>query len=224
MSGTDDFIRAIEGHTGRQGRRRGAETRLLCPGHDDHHPSLDVREGSDGQPLVQCRSHGCSYEEICRAIGREPTDFVPPLEIRDGILASYDYVDEHGTLLFEVVRKANKQYVVLCLVESELALLDFPVQVGNVWVMYPGALKKRLRKSGRSHQRRFSGSDGDSIGVSTAPTRVSPECRRRLPHHKGIEPSVQARHLRVGGSIPTAPIEAWLPQVVYRLRGGLGCE
>jgi Nuclease-related domain len=37
---------------------------------------------------------------------------------------------------------------VLCLVESEWALLDFPFQVGNVWVMYPGALKKRLRKSG----------------------------------------------------------------------------
>jgi hypothetical protein len=37
---------------------------------------------------------------------------------------------------------------VLCLVESEWALLDFPFQVGNVWVMYPGALKKRLRKNG----------------------------------------------------------------------------
>jgi hypothetical protein len=38
---------------------------------------------------------------------------------------------------------------VLCLVESEWALLDFPFQLGNVWVMYPGALKKRLRKGGR---------------------------------------------------------------------------
>jgi Nuclease-related domain len=36
----------------------------------------------------------------------------------------------------------------LCLVESEWGLLDFPFQVGNVWVMYPGALRKRLRKSG----------------------------------------------------------------------------
>src|SRR3954447_3453321 len=36
----------------------------------------------------------------------------------------------------------------LCLVESEWALLDFPFQVGNVWVMYPGALRKRLLKSG----------------------------------------------------------------------------
>jgi hypothetical protein len=36
----------------------------------------------------------------------------------------------------------------LCLVESEWGLLDMPFQIGNVWVMYPGALKKRLRTSG----------------------------------------------------------------------------
>lgn len=39
-------------------------------------------------------------------------------------------------------------HAVLCLVESDWGLLDFPFQLGNVWVMYPGALKKRLRKSG----------------------------------------------------------------------------
>jgi hypothetical protein len=39
-------------------------------------------------------------------------------------------------------------HAVLCLGESEWNLLDFPFQLGNVWVMYPGALKKRLRKSG----------------------------------------------------------------------------
>ena len=36
----------------------------------------------------------------------------------------------------------------LCLVESEWALLDFPFQIGSVWVLYPGALRKRLKKSG----------------------------------------------------------------------------
>ena len=36
----------------------------------------------------------------------------------------------------------------LCLVESEWELLDTPFQIGNIWVMRPGALKKRLRKSG----------------------------------------------------------------------------
>jgi hypothetical protein len=39
-------------------------------------------------------------------------------------------------------------HAALCLVGSEWALLDFPFQLGYVWVMYPGALKKRLRKGG----------------------------------------------------------------------------
>ena len=39
-------------------------------------------------------------------------------------------------------------HAALCFVEAEWALLDFPFQVGNVWVMYPGALRKRLKKSG----------------------------------------------------------------------------
>ena len=36
----------------------------------------------------------------------------------------------------------------LCLIESEWSLLDFPFQLGTVCFMYPGGLKKRLRKSG----------------------------------------------------------------------------
>lgn len=44
--------------------------------------------------------------------------------------------------------KAASVHGALCFVESEWGLLDFPFQVGYVWVMYPGALRKRLRKSG----------------------------------------------------------------------------
>jgi len=36
----------------------------------------------------------------------------------------------------------------LCLVESEWDLLDFPFQIGAIWVLYPGALRKQLRKKG----------------------------------------------------------------------------
>src|SRR5262245_38709415 len=78
MTLTESFVAAIEESTGRVGLRHGAETRLLCPAHDDHRPSLDVREGANGAPLVTCRSHGCSFEAICAALGREPHDFVPP--------------------------------------------------------------------------------------------------------------------------------------------------
>jgi hypothetical protein len=36
----------------------------------------------------------------------------------------------------------------LCFIGSEWGLLDLPFRVGSVWVLYPGALKKRLRKGG----------------------------------------------------------------------------
>lgn len=42
---------------------------------------------------------------------------------------------------------------VLCFTNSKWALLDFPFSVGRVWVAYPGALKKQLKKSGQiSHE------------------------------------------------------------------------
>jgi hypothetical protein len=39
-------------------------------------------------------------------------------------------------------------HAALCFLDSEWALLDFPFQIGNVWVLYPGAVRKRLKKTG----------------------------------------------------------------------------
>lgn len=44
--------------------------------------------------------------------------------------------------------RGTEVHAALCFTEAGWGLLDFPFQVGNVWVMYPGALKKRLRKRG----------------------------------------------------------------------------
>jgi hypothetical protein len=52
-------------------------------------------------------------------------------------------------LRLEPETKGTLVYGALCLVEAEWGLLDFPFQIGSVWVLYPGALRKRLRKKGR---------------------------------------------------------------------------
>lgn len=39
-------------------------------------------------------------------------------------------------------------HAALCFLDSEWNLVQFPFQIGNVWVMYPGALKRRLKKRG----------------------------------------------------------------------------
>jgi hypothetical protein len=44
--------------------------------------------------------------------------------------------------------KGTEVHAALCFVESEWGLLDFPFKVGSVWVLYPGALRKRLKKNG----------------------------------------------------------------------------
>ncbi len=45
--------------------------------------------------------------------------------------------------------RGTEVHAALCLVEADWGLLDMPFQIeGNVWVLYPGALKKRLRKRG----------------------------------------------------------------------------
>src|SRR4051794_25717914 len=103
----EEFVSAVESVTGKPGRQVGQHTRLLCPAHDDHTPSLDVAEGEDGRPLATCRSHGCSFEDICRAIGHETYEFNPYRDEQEWTpagpaVAVYVHTDESGRLLFQV--------------------------------------------------------------------------------------------------------------------------
>jgi 5S rRNA maturation endonuclease (ribonuclease M5) len=94
------------GGTGRNGQWR-------CPAHHDHTPSLSISPGSDGKVLLYCHA-GCSIDDIVAALGLELTDlFDTPAANgqRDEIVNTYDYVDEDGQLLFQVVRKTGKRFV-----------------------------------------------------------------------------------------------------------------
>jgi hypothetical protein len=44
-----------------------------CPAHDDSKPSLAVSLSSDDNTLFYCFS-GCSFEDICNALGIIPSD------------------------------------------------------------------------------------------------------------------------------------------------------
>lgn len=44
--------------------------------------------------------------------------------------------------------KGTDVHAALCFVDSEWRLLDSPFQVGTVWVLYPGALRKWLKRNG----------------------------------------------------------------------------
>ena len=84
-----------------------------CPAHDDHRQSLSLGEGEDGRVLVSCHA-GCDVETVCGALGVEPKDLFPPPEGngngRRRIAATYDYTDESGSLLYQVVRFEPKDF------------------------------------------------------------------------------------------------------------------
>jgi len=104
----------------RKVRRAGPDSwQALCPAHDDHQPSLSIRE-ADGKILLRCHA-GCSTERIVAALGLSMADLfeepprrerLPAQDVGGGreIVALYDYTDEEGNLLYQVVRYRPKAF------------------------------------------------------------------------------------------------------------------
>ena len=49
------------------GRKAGSGWMTRCPAHDDHEPSLSIREGLGGKTLVHCHA-GCDQERVIAAL------------------------------------------------------------------------------------------------------------------------------------------------------------
>jgi putative DNA primase/helicase len=83
-----------------------------CPAHDDKRASLSVGRGDDGRVLVRCHA-GCNTVDVCQAIGLTLRDLFPPSDSGNGlgrIIATYEYCDAQGRLLFQVVRFHPKTF------------------------------------------------------------------------------------------------------------------
>jgi len=83
----------------------------LCPGHNDRKPSLSIKL-VDGKILLHCHA-GCSTPNIVASLGLTMADLnlngsKPAPESR--IKATYDYLDEMGRLLYQVVRYEPKDF------------------------------------------------------------------------------------------------------------------
>ena len=93
-----------------QANGRGLAAR--CPAHDDRRASLSITEADDGRVLLRCFA-GCSVNAIVEAVGLEVRDLFPPREhdqASEDFEATYDYRDEQGALLSQVVRFAGKKF------------------------------------------------------------------------------------------------------------------
>ncbi|MGI6035704.1 MAG: AAA family ATPase [Limnochordia bacterium] len=95
----------------------GKGWQALCPAHNDKRPSLKIDEGDDGRVLLKCWA-GCEAASVVSAIGLAMADLFPERNGRRPTAqygqhqpeAVYDYHDENGKLLFQVVRFPGKQF------------------------------------------------------------------------------------------------------------------
>lgn len=90
-----------------------------CPAHEDGKASLSVDDRDGGGVLVHCHA-GCTADAVVGAIGLKLADLMPPREVAAGakvkhsgagrIVATYDYRDEAGGLLYQVCRMDPKNF------------------------------------------------------------------------------------------------------------------
>ena len=93
-------------------KRSGTGWTARCPAHDDRTPSLSIDEGDDGRLLLKCHA-GCATEAVVAALGLTLADLSPDTPGRNGaneIVATYNYRDETGQTIFQVVRYAHKGF------------------------------------------------------------------------------------------------------------------
>lgn len=98
----------------RKVRKSGHGFSALCPAHGDRNNSLSVEAGEKVAVIIKCHL-GCNIEDICNAagidralIGRPQTDGEEWRRIDAN--QYYDYTDEQGEQLYQVVRKPGKQF------------------------------------------------------------------------------------------------------------------
>lgn len=84
-----------------------------CPAHEDNSPSLSLGYGTKHPVVFNCHA-GCDPDDILKAIGLEWTDLTAAKTekgpARSDIIATYDYLDEYGELLFQVCRLEPKSF------------------------------------------------------------------------------------------------------------------
>lgn len=99
-------------------RKSGAGFMARCPAHDDGKASLSVATGTDQPVIFHCHA-GCAPEDIVSKLGLDWETLSAPRDDQTSAddwtpagpaVAVYDYRDESGSLLFQVLRTAKKDF------------------------------------------------------------------------------------------------------------------
>lgn len=99
-------------------KQAGKELKALCPFHDDHAPSMQISPATGLWHCFTCKQGGDVFEFVMR---KEGVGFPEALALlgdklgivpvpQSQIVACYDYTDEQGNLLYQVVRLQPKSF------------------------------------------------------------------------------------------------------------------
>jgi putative DNA primase/helicase len=99
----DDIVRDL------QAKRSGSTWMAKCPAHEDRTPSLAIRK-SQGKILLHCHA-GCNQRDVINALKARGVWESEERDCVRRIVATYDYWDEYGKLLYQVVRYEPKDFV-----------------------------------------------------------------------------------------------------------------
>jgi len=91
------------------GRKQPSGCVARCPAHEDHNPSLSLKDADDGRILVKCHA-GCPQDAVVGALKTKGLWPEPKPRYAGRIAVSYDYRDEAGDLLYQVVRTDPKGF------------------------------------------------------------------------------------------------------------------
>ncbi|MFH1230926.1 MAG: hypothetical protein V1709_05455, partial [Planctomycetota bacterium] len=86
-------------------RKTGKHYQATCPCHHDKHQSLSVLEGDGGKAVMYCHA-GCEYINIIKALDLH----LENENTEPKIVATYDYTDADGKLIYQVVRYQPKAF------------------------------------------------------------------------------------------------------------------
>lgn len=89
--------------------KQGNTVNCHCPGHEDNHASLSIKETADGTVLLCCHA-GCSIQRILEVTGLTTSDLFPHKKTTSDWVATYNYTDVEGNLKYQVIRKTDKQF------------------------------------------------------------------------------------------------------------------
>lgn len=94
---------------GLSARRSGAGWMAKCPAHEDSNPSLSIREDG-GKILLRCHA-GCAQRDVIEALkARGLWETTSEKAWARRLVATYDYTDAAGELLFQVLRFDPKDF------------------------------------------------------------------------------------------------------------------